>query len=321
MFLFFGDDVYSQREKLLFWNKEFEKKYGGDMNITTMNGSEVTANDIFQACSSVPFLSEKRLTVVKNFLSEGRDEERAGIIELLEKIPDFCVLIFSETNGVDKRIGLYKKLQKIATVKEFSPITGSALISWIDKKVHALGGSIERSAVLELAEIVTEDLFRVENELAKLVGYAGDRPITKADVELLVESQLNASIFKLTDGIGQKNERLALGTLHQLIEMGDELHHILYMIMRQFRIITCVKDLSAQGLSRDAIVKELKEHPFVISNTMLQARNFSFDQLKRAYELLIDLDLKTKNGGIKILAGDNREFVLAMDRLVLDLCK
>jgi hypothetical protein len=44
------------------------------------------------------------------------------------------------------------------------------------------------------------------------------------------------------------------------------------------------------------------------------------DQLRRAYELLIDMDTKLKSGGIKVLAGDNREFVLALDRLVVQLC-
>lgn len=318
--LFYGSDTYSQREKLNFWKTEFEKKYNGDMNTTTFAGKDATARQIFQACSAMPFLSEKRFTVVRNFMSEGDSEQLSQMSDLIEKIPDFCVLVFSEEDGIDKRIGLYKKIQKFGKVTEFLPIAGSKLLAWIEKNVTKAGGQIEREAIVFLSEVVADDLFRLENEIKKLVAYAGDRPITKADIELLVNTLLATSIFKLTDGVGQKNRRLAIDTLHQLMETGEELHMILYMIIRQFRIITAVKDLADQGFGKDSIAAKLKQHPFVIQNTLAQSRNFSFDQLHRAYKLLIEVDTKLKSGGIKILAGDNREFVLALDRLVLDLC-
>lgn len=320
VFLFHGDDTYTHREKLRFWQQEFEKKYGGDINVNILSGRDATAQELFQICSAVPFLGEKRFTVIKNFLSEGAKDEITKMAELLEKIPDFCVLIFSETGALDRRIGLYKKIQKQGKVMEFPALTGSKLIAWIEKTVGRCQGKIEKEATLALTELLSGDLYRLENEIAKLAAYARGREITKADIDLLVDVKLETSIFRLTDGIGQKNTRTALLALHQLIETGEELPRILYMIMRQFRIILCVKDLAEQRLGRDEIVSKLKEHPFVISNTLNQAKNFSTEQLARAYELLIDIDTKLKTGGIKIFAGDNREFVLALDRLVLELC-
>lgn len=320
LFLFFGDDIYSHREKLAFWRKEFERKYG-DMNVTTLNGKDTNVNEIFHTCSAVPFLGEKRFTIVKDFLSETSAEEQTMLAELLEKIPDFTIFVMSESTAPDRRTAFFKKIQKIGKLCEFPAITGSKLLAWIEKTVSRYGGAIEKEAVIFLSELSNGDLFRLENEIAKLAAYAGGtRHITKRDIELLMNTQLSTSIFRLTDGIGQKNRKLSLETLHQLMDTGEDLHRILYMIMRQFRIITCVKDLSEQGLRRDEITAKLKEHPFVISNTLSQARNFTLDQLRRAYELLIDIDMKLKSGGIKILAGDNREFVLALDRLVLSLC-
>lgn len=321
VFLFFGDDTYSHTEKLKFWRKEFEKKYGGDTNVSILEGKTLEAHEIIQTCSAMPFLADKRFVVAKNFFSEAKSEELTAMAEMIEKIPDFCILIFSETGLVDRRISLFKKIQKFGKVVEFGNLAGSKLLGWIEKKVEAKGGTIEKEAVLFLADIFTGDLYRLENEISKLVGYASHRPITKIDIDLLMDTQFATSIFRLTDGIGQKNRKISIDTLHNLIDSGEDLHRILYMIMRQFRIITSVKDLASQGLSRDSIVSKLKEHPFVISNTMSQARNFSLEQLKRAYKLLIEIDTKLKSGGIKILTGDKREFVLALDRLVLDLCR
>ncbi|MBI5413663.1 DNA polymerase III subunit delta [Candidatus Peregrinibacteria bacterium] len=326
VFLFYGEDTYSQKEKLKFWQAEFEKKYGGNMNVTVFDGRYAAANEIFQACSSMPFLSDKRFTIVKDFLAkrfgeeEEPSEEKAIMADLIEKIPDFCILVFSESVSPDRRISLYKKIKKIGKLMEFSAMGGSKLLGWIQKIVEKKGGTIEKDALIFLSEFVTADLYKTENEIAKFVGYAKDRAINKDDIILLMDTQLTTNIFKLTDGIGQKNRKVALDTLHNLIDNGEELHGILYMIMRQFRIITMIKDLVEQRFSRDQITIKLKLHPFVVSNTISQVRNFSMEQLKRAYKLLIKIDTKLKSGGIKVLAGDNREFVLAMDRLVLDLC-
>ncbi len=321
IFLFYGADDYSHREKITFWKREFEKKHGGDINITTLAGEETSHQEIFQLSSAAPFLGEKRLIIVKNFLAEAKAEDQSALANLLEKIPDFSVVVFSESGEVDKRMALYKKIQKIGKVTEFPFLVGTELLSWIDRMVTNRGGTIERDAALYLSTSVGGDLFRLENEIIKLVSYTKkERPITLRDVELLVDMHVNASIFRLTDGMGQKNKKLALDTLHHLIEMGEDLHRVLYMIMRQFRIITCVKDLASQGLRKEEIASRLKEHPFVVSNTMGQARNFSFQQLSEAYKKLIALDARIKSGGVKITAGDNRELILAMDLLVLQLC-
>lgn len=290
------------------------------MNMTILLGGEIHAQEIFQAASALPFLGEKRFTIVKNFLSEAKEEEKAKMSELLEKIPDFSTLVLSETSEIDRRISLFKKIQKLGKLIEFPLLTGSKLSAWIEKAVNHRGSVIEKQAAMYLMEIVSGDLYRLENEIAKLTAYAQGRPITKRDIEVLVDIQFEASIFRLTDGIGLKNTKGALGTLHQLIETGEDLHRIFAMIIRQFRIIACVKDLSRAGLRRDEIAAKLHEHPFVISNTLSQTQNFSLGQIQCAYKLLIELDTKLKSGGIKIASGDKRDFVLALDQLVLELC-
>lgn len=290
------------------------------MNISIFSG-DTPANEIFQANLSLPFLGEKRLVIVQNFFSEADDEDKTAMADMIEQIPDFSIFVFAEKNGIDRRISLYKKIQKFGKLTVFETISGGKLLGWIQSQIEDRGGQIEKDAVITLAELLPADLHRLGHEIDKLINFAKGRAITKKDIELLVDVELEASIFKLTDGIGQKNQKVSLNTLHQLIDTGEELHRILYMIMRQFRIILCVKDLLGQGLTKDAIASALHEHPFVVSNTMSQSRNFSMEQLRKAYDLLIDMDTRIKTGGIKILAGDNREFVLALDRLVLKLCK
>lgn len=320
LFLFHGEDLYTQANKLRHWKTEFEKKHG-DYNITVIERGSLTCAAILDCAAAVPFLSEKRLIIVRDFLADAPDEEQKLFAGSLETIPDFSVVVLSETTTIDKRTTLYKKVLKTATVQEFTAPTGPQMIAWIIKAVQAAGAQIEKPAALHLMELVPADLERLSHEIEKLTSYCNGRAITTADVELLVESTVPASIFRLTDAVGQKDRKVALSTLHDLLDSGEEIPKILYMIMRQFRIITCVKDLSDRRKGRDEMTRELKEHPFVISNTVGQAKNFSLAQLQKAYELLVELDKKMKTGGIKLVAGDSREGVLALDRLVIDLCR
>jgi len=320
IYLFFGDDTYSHRKKLSFWKDEFEKKHG-DMNMETMDAENTSANDIFSSCMSTPFLGDKRLLIVKNFVNEAKAEEREKIVELLnQEIPDFTVLVFSEIGQVDKRTALYKKLVKIAQVVEFPKLEGLTLTKWILNEVKARNGVISQKAAQLLADIKGGDLFALENEIAKLVAYCEKREINVDDVELMIDTTLATSIFKFTDALSTKNIKNATSTLHNLIHTGQDPYSILYMIMRQFRIITCVKDLATQGLRQQEIASTLKVHPFVVSNTLGQVKNFSIDQLKTAYSLLIELDSQLKSGEMKVLVNDKRDFALALDRLVVKLC-
>ncbi|MBP9718719.1 DNA polymerase III subunit delta [Candidatus Gracilibacteria bacterium] len=323
IFFFYGEDAYSHRKKLSHWQAEFEKKYG-DFNVMSFEGKTAKAGDILDAAQSVPFLSEKRFIVVRNMLGEGDSDIAKSLTESLDTIPDFTILVFSELLACDKRLSLYKWLIKHAEVKEFPLMTPAKITGWIMKEVETRGGVINGMAATELAERTAGDLYQLENEVVKLIAYArsqGGREITKKDVELLVGLHPTTSVFRLTDAIGQKRTSQALSQLDVLIQSGEELHGILYMIMRQLRIITAVKQLMERGAPKDEIVGTLGEHPFVISTTMQQSGNYSLKQLAAAYESFITFDTKLKSGGIKILTGDQREFVLALNKLVVDLCR
>ena len=75
IFLFFGDDTYSLNEKLNFWKEEFVKKQGNNMNLEVLDGTAIDGNQIESAISSAPFLGDKRLVIIKNYLSANKVNE------------------------------------------------------------------------------------------------------------------------------------------------------------------------------------------------------------------------------------------------------
>lgn len=319
LFLFCGEDSYSATQKCLLWRAEFEKKYG-DLNIIILEGEKLTAGAFSEAVEVIPFLSEKKLIIINNFLRDGSDIEQKKIAEKLENIPDFSVVVFLEIEKPDARLTLYKRITKLGKKEEFPLLNGPKLVSFIQTMVQKNGGQIDPKEASLLAEMVGPNLWQMEQEIKKLCLYCSGK-ITPEAIEQLVSPNIATSVFKLTDYIGQKRTKESLKTFHQLLESGEDLMKILFMIIRQFRLIIQIHDLLDKNFEKTEIGKKMKEHPFVVSTVIHQSKNFDSSTLKKVYQDLLNIDKSIKSGGIRISTGDTKELRLAVEKFIVELCQ
>lgn len=318
IFLFFGEDTFSLHEKITFWKKEFIKKYGDSSNIVTFESS-TPLREILSTASTLPFLTEKRLIFIENFLEKGKEEHQKKCAEALNEIPDYSILVFVEKNKMpDKRTVLFKKIQSIGKIETFEMMNENALVSWIQNYVRSKNGFINLKNANFLAKNIGNDLWNIQQEIEKLLQYDDTKEITEKSILLLTKTQIKTTIFKLTDYIGQKNTRLSLSTLTSLFENGEDAFYIFHMIIRQFRLLIIVKDLMEQKYNTFQITQELKQYPSVVKNIMAQTRNFNMERLKIIYEKLLEIEVGSKTGKIKSSTFDTREFNLAIERFILE---
>ena len=92
-----------------------------------------------------------------------------------------------------------------------------------------------------LAEYVGNDLFALENEINKLVGYAHGQTITTHHVDIMVHAQFDTLIFHFTDALCSGNARKAYKLLADQLESGAHELYVLTMLSRQFRIMLLLK--------------------------------------------------------------------------------
>ena len=325
-YLFHGEDEFSRSETLA----DFKKKMGDpglvELNTIVFDGSKVTLGELQHACDSVPFMADRRLVIVEGLLTrlEPRGRERARsawqkeylekLTQYLKRLPDTTRLVFVE----DKSIGKSNPVHRLALaderghVKEFEPPQRKTLNRWIEQRVKKKGGQINPAAVETLAAFVGNDLRLLDQEIEKLVTYVdGARPISEDDVRLLVSYVREANVFEMVDALGQRNGQRAAKLLHQLLDDGEHPLRLLGMIIRQFRIMIQVKELSGQGVSQRDIAARLRLHPFVVKKAVRQAMNFSMKQLEAIYRKLLDTDVAIKTGQMNE--------VLALDMLVVGL--
>jgi len=317
--LFYGEDTYSAWHKSQYWKQEFEKKFG-DFNVLVFEGEKLNAAEFKEAVDSVPFLGEKKMVLIRNFLAEGKETDQKAVAEKLSDIADFCLILFLENQKPDARTILYKTLKKLANVQEFEPLVGPNLTTWIQTQVQERGGQIGFKEAKQLGETIGSDLWQMSQEIDKLALYANGKPIPSEAIENMTSPNLSTTIFKLTDYLGQKNAAAALKTLNILLASGEDIIKSMFMIVRHFRILLQVRDCLDKRLEKNAITQKIKEHPFVISTAIGQSKNFTMQLLTQTYAELLGIDTKMKSGKIHLAAGDNTELRLALEKLIAEIC-
>ncbi len=318
----YGDDTFRVQEKVRELEAAFVKKFDPDgMNISLFPGAsgKCEPGEVLQAVCSIPFLSPRRMVVVRGLVAESAKDAESVWADGLARTPETTIAVLWETaepKAVEKK-ALFKKIKALADVHyyPFPALEGPALQTWAADRVKGLGGTIAADAVRELAGRVGSDLWQMSNEIGKLVAYAAGALITAETVATLVRASFEGQIFALVDAISRKQTAQALNLLEQERAAGANDFYLMTMLARQVRILLGARALLDENprVSQQAVADALGVHPFVASKALIQARAFTLEDLKHTHALLFDFDAGTKSGR---LTAD-----LAVDLVTVDLLK
>ncbi|HNY36197.1 MAG TPA: DNA polymerase III subunit delta [Candidatus Pacearchaeota archaeon] len=284
--LLYGEDTYRQKKKLGEIMEEHKQKHKSGLNLRYLEGKSISFDDLRNEVLGISMFKEKKLVVVLDPFSNPKLKE-----DLLEKGEAFVssdnVLLLVEQSKILAKDKLLAFLDKNGKTQEFELLTGVKLKNWIQKEIEAKGGIIDDSALEKLIEYVGSDLWRMENEITKLISYS--KSILEKNIDLLVHPSHETNIFDTVDAIAAKNKRKAINLIKSHIEKGESAIYILAMIASQIRNIISVKG-GGTG--------QLGMHPFVFRKTTFQAKNFSLEELKNMYARITQLDSEIKVGKI-----------------------
>ena len=308
-----GGDEFTRSETLADFKRRLGDEGTADLNTTLLDGRNLTLGELRHTCDAIPFLADKRLVIVNGLLwalaprkghelPEAKRKLLDDLVGYLPQLPPTTRLVLVEDHALPTKHPVLQlaKREKQGYVKRFERPSDRALPQWIRSRAHAHGGSIEPRAAHRLAAVVGAHLRLLDQEIDKLVTYAGSEgTVTEDDVERLVPYSQDAVIFDLVDALGRRDGSTASKTLHRLIDEGEHPLGLLGMIIRQFRLLVQVKALKQDGASPHDIAKSLGIHPFPAGKLYNQATHFTADQLEKVYRHLSEVDLEIKTGRMK----------------------
>ncbi len=327
--LFRGDNLYLLERTMQNLREAFEKKHG-DLNITILESEdELTASNIKSALSAAPFLGEKRLVIIKNFLKLGDSEDQDKIEAFLEKLPESTLAIFYENPNIETKkrpkSTLKKTVEKMGNVKEFTIPTPQELVTWIQNRLQKYNTTISQKLALQLADDCGLEMLTLSNEVAKLGLYAENREVTTADLTLLTPKNYAATIFQFTDSLNAKDAKTAIEKLHTLVEMGEEMLIVLTMIARHFRMLILVKDLlETQKIPKHIIFQKMSSYdpnmkPYPVKIAVDQSSKFTLDHMKQIYNSLVQINVDLRTGKIPQGPGDKHLLLLELEKFIMQI--
>jgi DNA polymerase-3 subunit delta len=178
---------------------------------------------------------------------------------------------------------------------------------------------LEPDAARELVDALGADMMLVASELEKLLLYTlGRGKITLGDVETMVLSAKQRTLYELTDAISARDRVRALALLQGLLNSSDAgeegaIGH-LYMLAKTFRqmLVILEKNVRDSRAIWQALWQGFRMPPFAADDLIRQARRYkSRRELTRALRLVARADLELRSS-----PPDKR---LVLERLVYEL--
>ncbi|OGZ17629.1 MAG: DNA polymerase III subunit delta [Candidatus Nealsonbacteria bacterium RBG_13_37_56] len=294
----YGKDTYRMEEKMKEIVEHYKKVHKSGLNLKYFD----VFSDFEDNIKQTSMFKEKKLVIINDLFSNSEFKERFS-----EKKKDFLgsediILIYQEKDFI-KSDSLYKFLKKNIKSQEFELLTGAKLRSWVKKEFEKYNSEINPEALDLLIEYSGNDLWRMNNEIMKLVNYKNKEIINKKDINLLIRSKIETDIFKTIDAIAEKNKSKALKLIHKHLEKGDSPLYLFSMINYQFRNLLIVKDFIEKCRPYGIILEKSGLHPYVVKKSYSQSYKFSFQELKKIYQKIFEIDFQIKTGKIEPEAG------------------
>ncbi len=290
------------------------------LNLSYIDGKTATAAELETSCETLPFMSEKRVTVMKEpgtFVERESGNEK--FIEYLLNLGEHQILIIQDTfNTIKKNTKLYRRLDKAGMTLICDKLDTGELLKWAEEVLKPVGVGIQMSNLnyfIQQTGYLNRDsaksLYDIENELKKLAAYTVDGFINRETIDFVIEESIDKNIFDLLSAIAEKNTGRAIEIYSNMKLRNEPVQRILYMISRQFRLLLGYRAYRSKGYSQKDIQDKLEIKSFEFQKISRQAVQFDDVRLKEIVNAILKADIAMKTTSV--------DTDLTMEMLIIEI--
>src|SRR5258706_5197199 len=229
---------------------------------------------------------------VKTLYGRGSHQDEFAAIEQYCKDPNpDALLVFiadhisipadarrMEMTDRDRYQKIREDLGPVCGIVELARVEEGEAVRWIGEYCATRDIKIDADGARELVDALGGDMMTISNELETLILYAGEKKkISLGDVETMVLSAKQRSLYELTDAISLKDRVRALKVLDAILSSGDgeeaAIGH-LYMLAKTFRqmLVILERNVRDQRMLWAALWQGFRVPPFAADDIIRQAR-------------------------------------------------
>ena len=301
VYLMEGTEEYIKQQALERLKEKLLPAGLEQMNLTELTDPDADA--LIAAAETLPFMGEKRLVVVRDcaLLTSGKKAEDENKIKAITDYvghisPSTC-LVFYVKGKADGRKKLYTLLKKQNAIVDFSPMSDSECASWAAKTMQRMGKTLDRTCADKLVFTVGRDAALLKQEMEKLAAYLNDRDaVAPEDIDAVCTRSSEYTVFQMVDAQVAGDNRQAFALLRDVLRAGEDRIMVLAMLLRQYRILYHMRCMLDERTPQQSQAQLLGIPPFAVGRTQQQARRFSKERLREAYDMLLGYEQGIKAG-------------------------
>lgn len=254
-------------------------------NYASFHGKSATSKQAIDEAQQLPFMSKKRLIVIKD--AEHLIDE--PLMDYIRNPVDTTCLVLLMMK-IDKRLSSYKILKEHARIIEFDHLPKEDLVEWIQQYVQKYGKSITGNNAAYITDLLENNLSGILQELEKLIAYTGRRrTITVEDIDLNISENKIKNSFNLTDAIQRKDASLAVKLINNLLDQGKSVPEVIGLMRWMLTRLWQGKELINEK-KQSEISEELRIPRYFIPKFIDQAERFTMPELRNGLNTLLDLE-------------------------------
>ena len=313
VYVLHGDEDFLKRQVLSVLRKVVFGSEENEFGLSTQAGDKAEFAAVRSELETVPFLSPRRLVVIEAadpFVSQYR----SALEKYVSKPAESGILVL-DVKSWPSNTKLSKMVPSAGSIACNAP-KPYQLTDWCAKRsATRYGKELSQSAARLLVDLVGAEMGILDQELAKLAIYIGDKAkIDTEDVDCLVGSCREQDTWKIFEAIGGGRTKEALTVMDRLLEQGQDGLRVLGAFSWQLRGLAKAGRLSQQGMPLAAAVGRAGFPPFKRTEVEQQLRHLGRRRLNRLYDWLLEA-----NSGLK--GGSQLPGRTILERLVVQLAR
>lgn len=291
----FGEDRYLCYDALSKIESALEISMK-DMNMVTLDGESVSANDIVASANVYPFGDAYRLVIVKDFSPKDKKGEKAILAEYLKSpMPSTVLVMFSPQNA-----------EFSSTMSDITPINCDKIepkfiSAYVKNYLSKNGISSSEDAINKLIMYCAEDMTRVTSEVEKLASFAAEsKVLTEKDIEDFVVQDKEFEVFELAEFLAKGDAKNAFDLMDSFMVKPGSAYSLITPLLNNYRralFVSINKDKSQAEVANLLGVKE-----YAVKMLSRQVAVFSPKKLKTIVDMIVEYDRKIKVGEMKELS-------------------
>ncbi|HET9731038.1 MAG TPA: DNA polymerase III subunit delta [Acidimicrobiales bacterium] len=264
----------------------------GDLAVEDMSGEEPDVAAVVDACLTPPFLSERRVVILRD-VNKLKAEEAGRLAGYVKDPATTTSLVLSATGAVAR--GLVTAVKASGHVVDAGTPSGRARGQWVAEALRRSPVRLNPAAVRLLSEHLGEDLGRLQGLTAALASAYGDGATVGPDeIAPFLGAAGGAAPWDLTDALDAGDVARALDALHRLLDAGGR--HPLVVLATLVRHYTAMLRLDGANAPDDATAAEILgvKSTWQAGKARGQAARLGTSGVARAIDLLQRADLELR---------------------------